>query len=35
MKCVAYDFDGKFENNNYNYVDEEGKKIPNIREYYK
>jgi hypothetical protein len=34
MRCIAYDFEGGFENNNFDYKKEEGKEVPNIREYY-
>jgi hypothetical protein len=35
MRCVAYDFWGMgFEHMSYNMKDEEGKEIPNIKEYY-
>lgn len=35
MRCVAYDFNGGFENVSYNHRDEDGEKIPTIEEYYK
>lgn len=34
IRCVAYDFGGGFKHWSYNHRDEEGEKIPNIREYY-
>jgi hypothetical protein len=34
MRCIAYDFQGGFENDSYDHKDEEGKEVPNIREYY-
>jgi hypothetical protein len=34
MRCIAYDFESGFENNSYDHKDEEGKEVPNIREYY-
>jgi hypothetical protein len=30
MRCIAYDF----EDYSYDYKDEEGEEVPNIREYY-
>ena len=33
MRCIAYDFEGGFEGYSYNHKDEEGKDVPNIREY--
>jgi hypothetical protein len=34
MRCIAYDFEGGFENWSLNHKDEERKEVLNIREYY-
>lgn len=34
MRCVGYDFSGKFEYFSYNHRDEDGNEITNIKEYY-
>jgi hypothetical protein len=34
MRSLAYDFQGGFESFSYYHKDEEGKEVPNIREYY-
>jgi hypothetical protein len=34
MRCIAYDFEGGFGDRSFNHKDEEGKEVPNIREYY-
>jgi hypothetical protein len=34
MRCIAYDFQGGFEDHSFNHRDEEGKEVPNIRECY-
>jgi hypothetical protein len=35
MRCIAYDFEGGFENWSLNHKDEEGKDVPFIKgEYY-
>jgi hypothetical protein len=31
---MAYDFQGGFKDNSYHHKDEEGKEVPNIKEYY-
>jgi hypothetical protein len=33
MRCIAYDFEGGFEDLSFNHKDEEGKEVPNIEEY--
>jgi hypothetical protein len=35
MRCIAYDFKGGFEDYSLNHMDEEGKEVPDIREYFK
>jgi hypothetical protein len=32
MRCIAYDFQGGFENNSFNHKDEEVKEVPNIKD---
>jgi hypothetical protein len=34
MRCIAYDFEGGFEDWSYDHKDEEGKEVFNIKEYY-
>jgi hypothetical protein len=34
MRCIAYDFEGGFEDYSSDHKDEEGKEVPNIKEYY-
>jgi hypothetical protein len=34
MRCIAYDFQGGFENKSFNHKDEEGEEVANIEEYY-
>jgi hypothetical protein len=34
MRCIAYDFQGRFEDDSYDHKDEEGKEIVNVEEYY-
>jgi hypothetical protein len=35
MRCIAYDFEGGFEDRNYNHKDEKGEEVFNISQYYK
>jgi hypothetical protein len=34
IRCVAYDFNGEFEYQNFNHPDEEREERPNIKKYY-
>jgi hypothetical protein len=34
MRCIAYDFFGGFEHYSFNHKYEEGKEVPDIKEYY-